>query len=249
MFYVTQIIGSRSCQQDTYATEEFEVIHSNGTEHMQVFVVADGMGGHSSGEIASRIAVDAFMRSINNNGQWSPQRLISALTAADSSIAQAIAEDIQLSGMGTTLLGVTRRTDTLDWISVGDSLLLLLRGSKLERLNDDHSMLPVLLESVEAMGQKRTKALSDPRRHQLRSALTGNTPKLVDLGSHRLYPQDIVLIASDGLETLDMNELRDLIVLHRENDPEAIAANIINCIIERESLQQDNVTLIIYRHN
>lgn len=248
MFYATQIIGRRECQEDAYATEEVEAIDTNGVELMEVFIVADGMGGHSSGEIASRVAVDAFMQSVKNNELWGSQRLAKALTAADKAITWEISQNLSLGGMGTTLLGVTRRADKIEWVSVGDSLLLLFRGSELERLNDDHSMLPVLIESAEAKGQNRTVALSDPRRHRLRSALTGETPRLVDAGTLELLPQDILLLATDGLETLDMAELTHLLVKNHDKSPESLSAIIIAKILEREALRQDNATLIVYRH-
>lgn len=251
MFYATQIIGRRECQEDSYAIEEVEAISTHESEFMQVFVVADGMGGHSSGEIASRIAVDTFMQSVKcseSNEPWSSQSLINALIAADTAIAEAMDQDGSLAGMGTTLLGVTRRADTLEWVSVGDSPLLLFRDFKLEQLNDDHSMLPVLVESLEAKGQSRTLAKSDPRRHRLRSALIGSVPKLVDTGTLELRSKDIVLMASDGLETLDTFELNRTLTENYEKDPEAIATTIIDKIQEREAFKQDNATLIVYRH-
>lgn len=248
MFYASQIIGRRDCQEDSYAIEELDVIDENGTELMQVFVVADGMGGHSSGEIASRVAVDAFMRSVESGELWSPQRLPKALTEADNAIALEISQNSTLAGMGTTLLGVTRRGDELAWISVGDSLLLLFRGSELEQLNEDHSMLPVLIESAEAKGQARSVAYRDPRRHRLRSALIGIAPKLVDTGTVELCPQDILLVATDGLATLDMIELKVLLTENYGKAPESLASEIIAKMLEREALQQDNATLIVYGH-
>ena len=248
MFYATQIIGRRECQEDSYAIKEIEAVDAHGSGLMQMFVVADGMGGHSSGEIASRVAVDTFMQSVEISEPWSHQRLTKALTAADNAIALEIAKNGSLDGMGTTLLGVTRRGDKLDWISVGDSLLLLFRDSELEQLNDDHSMLPVLIESAEAKGQTRAVAYRDPRRHRLRSALIGTTPRLVDRGTFELRPNDVLLVATDGLETLNTFDLRAVLSKNQGSDPKKLAKNIIAKILEREALQQDNTTLLVYRH-
>lgn len=188
------------------------------------------------------------MQSVKSNELWSPLSLAKALTAADNAIAQEVAQNSSLDGMGTTLPGVTCTEDKLDWISVGDSLLLLFRDSKLEQLNDDHSMLPVLMESAKSKGQNRAVALKDPRRHRLRSALIGRTPKLVDTGMLELRPKDIVLIASDGLETLDISEIRGVLTENRDRDPVSLVTIIITKILEKEALQQDNATLIVCRH-
>lgn len=248
-FSVAQIVGDRSHQEDYFACETLELMTGSRNKVANIFVVADGMGGHASGEIASRTAVGSFVRSVRKESPWSDERLTIALEEANYDISEAVNRDSSLRGMGTTFLAALCTGKRLAWISVGDSLLLLFRGSQLQRLNEDHSMLPHLIQSAEARGQNREVALMDPRRHRLRSALTGRSPEIVDSSDFELRPNDLLILASDGIETISMNELRSLLDRSAGKPPEVLSKLIIDEILEREALEQDNATLIIYRHD
>ena len=247
-FSIAQIVGDRSHQEDYFACETLELMTGGRVEVANIFVVADGMGGHAGGEIASRTAVDSFVRSVREESPWSDQRLTVALEEANGDIFKAVNQDSSLRGMGTTFLAALCTGERLTWISVGDSLLLLFRDSQLQRLNQDHSMLPLLIQSAEARGQNGDVALSDPRRHRLRSALTGKSPEIVDSSHFDLHPNDLIILASDGVETISMKELRALLNYNIDKSVEELCNLTIEEILSREALEQDNTTLIFYRH-
>ena len=115
--------------------------------------------------------------------------------------------------MGCTLVGVVVDPVGLRWVSVGDSRLFLFRKGELYQLNEDHSLAPMLDQLVEQGEMTREQALNHPRRHHLRSALTGEPIELIDLARERvgLHADDCIILASDGLDTLEPDEIADLI--------------------------------------
>ena len=249
MFSSVQIVGRRQRQEDSFTVECMQLPGSDGDDPGQLFIVADGMGGHAAGDVASRLAVDAFTRSLKAGRVFSDSRLADALMDANNRIAQEIAIDPALAGMGTTFLGVLRRGDKLDWVSVGDSLLLLFRDRALCRLNEDHSMLPRLIELAQASGRDTREAYRDRRRHRLRSALNGSRPELIDRADCELRPGDLVILASDGIETLSTGDLAELLQRNPDSTPDVLARLIIDGIEQRDAPRQDNVTAIVYRHS
>lgn len=248
MFSSRQITGQRQRQEDSFNIEDVECAHQGESIAGQLIVVADGMGGHAGGDVASNLAVGTFCRSLKAGAYRGEAQLAAALIKANDRIAQEIACDAALTGMGTTLLGAIRSNDSLNWVSVGDSLLLLFRDGVLGRLNEDHSMLPRLIEIAEATGRGREEAYQDRRRHHLRSALTGTRPSLIDQANCELRRGDLLIFASDGIETLSMNDLAALLEQNRESTTDQLADLIIKTIEQRENPRQDNVTLIVYRH-
>lgn len=242
-------MGRRQRQEDSFAVDTLDLPQGAEVDICQLFILADGMGGHAGGDIASRLAVNAFARSLKAGAVFSESRLVDALMDANELIAREIALDPALAGMGTTFLGVTCSGNTINWVSVGDSLLLLFRDGTLCRLNEDHSMLPRLKELEQARGRDVEAAYRDRRRHQLRSALTGTKPGLIDLANCELRRGDLLLIASDGIETLSMSELAALLERNRNSKTDELVDLIIGSIEQRNAPQQDNVTLIVYRHS
>ena len=124
---------------------------------------------------------------------------------ANQAIAAQVEENPSLSGMGCTLIGTTFSAPGIEWVSVGDSPLFLVRGGEIVLLNEDHSLAPEIDKLAAAGKISWEQAKSDPRRHFLRSALTGTEIDLIDR-SHRplaLQTDDVVVLASDGIQTLD----------------------------------------------
>ena len=194
-------------------------------------VLADGMGGHAGGSVASRLAVDAAAGTMTGGGS-----LADALHAANRAIGDRATGDRALENMGSTLVVAVVAGEELHWVSVGDSPLYLVVGGAIERLNADHSMVPQI-EALVAHGMiTAAQAANHPGRHTLREAVMGNPLTLIDRGSRRLEAGAVLLLCSDGVESLD----------HAQIATEAgkPAQAIVDAVLALHAPHQDNVTVI-----
>ncbi|MEZ5855003.1 MAG: SpoIIE family protein phosphatase [Hyphomicrobiaceae bacterium] len=211
-----------------------------------VAILADGMGGHTGGSLASTTLCSVFLESFAVGEGEEPQRLEASLMAANDAIRHKVEANPSLSGMGATLVGTVFGRDGLRWISVGDSPMYLYRQGELVQLNEDHSLAPVIDRLVEQGKMSAEEARQDPRRHYLRSAVTGEDIELVDTPERplALAAGDVVLISSDGIHTLEPPSIGRLIADHHAEGPEAIAKAIIRAVDGAGEPHQDNTTVI-----
>ena len=233
-----QILGAREVQEDEVGFIDGPTIEADG-EH-PVAVIADGMGGHAHGDAASQLAVRAFIASYGTSGRVA-DRLHASLDLANEAIAEAIRDDPSLDGMGTTLVAAALTADGVEWISVGDSPLYLFRAGRLKRLNEDHSMAPV----IAALRQVDPDAAEGMNANQLRSALMGREIAKIDASTipEMLQPGDLVLLASDGLSTLDLDEMALIVEASREDGPGPVKDALLAAIQARAEPAQDNVSV------
>ena len=244
-----QIRGTRPYQEDDFRISAFPDGDPDGCDLLMV--LADGMGGHRGGEEASRTAVTAFVDAFGATGGGVAARLRASLDSANEAVAVRAAADRRLRGMGCTLVAcvVTEREEA-HWISVGDSPLWRAGagdepGGGLARLNADHSLKPLFAELVRRGEMTEEEARRGS--HQLRSAVTGKALSLVDEGnSARLRVGDLLILASDGMETLSEEQIRS------RCDGGTGVGGIVRVLlgeVERLMLpSQDNATVLMYRH-
>lgn len=245
--------GARAYQEDTAAVwpgagvlaPAGHAVPPDGTS--LVAVLADGMGGHAGGSVASVTICGSFLQRFSTSSGSGATRLSPSLLAANEAIRAKVSVDPALSGMGATLVGAAIGTSGLSWISVGDSPMYLFRDGDLVQLNEDHSLAPVI-DQLAAQGKiSDEEARSDPRRHYLRSAVTGDEIELVDAPERplELAGGDVVVIASDGIHTLDPDDIRRLIASYMNNGPESIADALVRHVDNAGALHQDNTTVIV----
>ena len=216
--------GARPYQEDSWALAPL-------ADGSLLAVLADGMGGHAGGAVASKVAVDTAVASIEKGAS-----LEAALQAANRAVGQRAASDRALENMGSTLVIVLVAGDEARWISVGDSPLYLVVDGAIERLNADHSMAPQI-DALVARGLLRARqAANHPGRHTLREAVMGQPLTLIDEGSRRLAPGARLLLCSDGVQSLD-----DAGIAARAGG--AVQA-LIEAVLALRAPHQDNVTVI-----
>lgn len=234
------MIGARTNQEDSFGFIDSPVLDPAGRH--PVAIVADGMGGHARGDMASRLAVRSFVTAYADTGTPA-DRLQASLEKANEAIAEAVTEDPSLEGMGTTLVAAALTSNGLEWISVGDSPMYLFRGKHLKRLNEDHSMVPV----IAAMREMQMEIAKEINPHELRSALVGCNIDKIDTSPlpELLQAGDLVLLASDGIDTLDSSEAASILDAHRHEGPEAIATALLEAVTAHASPTQDNVTVTL----
>jgi protein phosphatase len=245
--------GARSYQEDTAlfwpGEDPFspDGTRANGAEIMAV--LADGMGGHAGGALASRMACESFIKAFAGQNGPKRERLKSALDAANQAIAATVEANPALTGMGSTLVGVTFGPDGVEWVSVGDSPLMLFRRGEIALLNEDHSLAPEL-DRLAAQGRiSEDEARRDPRRHMLRSAVTGDELDLVDLSRRPLMvePGDYIILASDGLQTLEAGEIERVVAAYASDGASAVANALIRAVEAMKDPHQDNATVVAVR--
>lgn len=194
-------------------------------------VVADGMGGHAGGAVASQLAVDAFIHAVVQGGG-----LEDGLRDANLAVGRGALARHELTGMGATLVAAQLRGDEVRWISVGDSPFYLIESGKLVRLNADHSMAPQI-DALVARGMLSAEdAEHHPGRHTLREAVMGEPLTLIDRGSRRLGPDARLLVCSDGVHSLSSEQL-----LAQASLP---VDRIIAAVLATAKAHQDNITVV-----
>ena len=242
-----QILGQRENQEDA-----FEIVFQNERDPKSdiLMLVADGMGGHAGGQVASNLALSVF-KSHFVEGSDAPrprERLQESLTAANEALHQKITSRPDLKGMGCTLVAALKLDDRLVWVSVGDSSLFLLRDGRLKKLNADHSLYGELLQMVVAGQITQEEADNHPRRNALRSAVMGDRISLTDVNAIRLKPGDVILACSDGLDTLPQAEIVSVLQNGKSRDMRGVASDLLNAVEAKDKPKQDNTTVVVYAH-
>ena len=241
-----QIQGRRHEQQDSYGW-----VVDPGFRNVvgqAVLLVADGMGGHAGGATASRMAVEAFGSAFCETRGAVSERLEDSLRRANWSIGDNARGNPVLGGMGTTLVAAHLTGDrSLRWLSVGDSPMWLFSNGKLTRLNRDHSMTPLLRQLVQLGQLTAEQAATDARHHRLRSVVMGQDIPLIDLQDDaiELEAGDVLILASDGLETLSEDEIGTIAAANATSSRAMVEA-LLAAVVSRAMPYQDNATVIVY---
>jgi protein phosphatase len=184
-----------------------------------LYLVADGMGGHAAGEVASRLAVDtveAFIADTRNTDAdrtwpypYEPvlsldgNRLKAALRLANRRIASAVERDPSLKGMATTAAAILVGLEGLTVAHVGDSRIYRSHGGRIEQVTDDHSWVS---EQVKAGSLTEADAKQHPWRNVVTRALSGGEDPVVDVADMPTGAGDVLMICSDGLTGVVSNE-------------------------------------------
>lgn len=242
-----QRLGDREEQEDNFLVHDFG---GEGQEADSVLLLlADGMGGHVGGAQASHLALRAFTEqfALPEAAEDTADRLSTALLFANQCLIDRVKADPALRGMGCTLIAAVVRADRVYWVSVGDSLLYLFRNGALTRLNADHSMVPILEKLVAAGELSARQAQVDPRRHQLRSAMGGTVPELIDVNSkgYPLQEGDTLLLASDGIESIPERKIARILERKRVRPIQDRIDELLDLAVRRGGSGQDNTTVIL----
>lgn len=205
-----------------------------------LFGVADGMGGHQGGEIASAMAVELAER---HTTERSLDSLMEAARVANRAIFEKAGAEPELSGMGTTLVALTLvdgpEGEELAWINVGDSRLYLMRDNELRQLSDDHSLVEELVRDGKLTANE---AAYHPKRNIITRALGIDVDVNVDGKTILPLAGDRFVLCSDGLfNEVTVDQITS--VLRRLADPDEAAAELVR--LANDEGGRDNITVVV----
>lgn len=210
-----------------------------------IFVVADGLGGHRAGEVASKLAVRKFVDNIRKNYPEvkSPEELARLMEKSIIEAGRIIFEESktssELQGMGTTISAAVIFADHLVTAHVGDSRIHLYRSGELKKLTKDHTYVQYLLDKGEISEEE---AKTHPLKNALLQALGGEEKLNVDTGILTLKPGDKILLCTDGLYTMVSNDFIKEVL--QSNQPVAEKTRqMLKAALDAGGI--DNITLII----
>ena len=238
-----QSIGGRSYQEDAFNLIGLE----SGGQNLIIGILADGMGGHAAGDVAANLVVETVGKVLLDAKDEPYGAFLSALDEANRAIRAEVEIRPERAGMGCTLVVALLSAQGLRWISVGDSLLLHVSRSGIRRLNADHSMAP-RLDAAASRGEiTREQALNSPSRNALLSAVSGDEISRVDVAKawFDTAPDDKIIIASDGLDTLNFDEIALVISDNPAASPADLAGKLIEAALSKKRPNQDNITVIV----
>lgn len=231
----THVGMRRQANEDRYAI----------VPELGLYLVADGMGGHQAGQVASHLAAEAAIRAIDALQGASvslAERLRHAVACANREIFTEAQNKAELEGMGTTFVGMLFAGDRLALCHVGDSRAYLLRSGRLRGLTDDHSIVGELLRRHEI---SEADALEHPHRHVLTRALGVRPRTEPDLAEMTPQEGDVFILCSDGLTThISDNEIAERV--GSEDDLDLAAAGLVDSA--NRAGGQDNITVLLIRY-
>ena len=237
-----QIDGDRDYQEDAFLITHLD---DKDGKPSALVLVADGMGGHAAGNLASNMTVQEFQRHVGSlYPKSTPTNAMTAsLQKANKAISGSIQETPALGGMGCTVVGVMAERAGLWWCSVGDSHIYLIRDKKLKKLNADHSY-GGFLEEMKKQG-KEVKPQPGMRKNMLMSAVTGDEIPKIDCPAEpmELKQGDRVILCSDGLDTLEPERILELSGYSK--NPKSCVSALLKGVTEKAKPRQDNTTVVV----
>ena len=234
-YCLTDVGVKRNMNQDfVYASDQPVGNLSN------LYIVADGMGGHNAGDLASRYTVEVMVDYIEGASETRPIPLLEeVIEAANRKVLERAMEDKQLEGMGTTVVAATVQDDCLYVANVGDSRLYLLDGSSIEQITKDHSLVEEMVRSGQI---GREEARNHPEKNVITRAVGVKSRLRIDFFDIALYEGDRFLLCSDGLT--NMVEDEDIFeMVKRETSLERAAHRLV--VLANRNGGKDNISVVL----
>lgn len=227
-----------------------EIIQNDNLDIVGIFAIADGMGGHNKGEVASKLAVENIIKFLKENLIQSKRVRIDyvddiikqAYNSVNSIIYKKSISDLEFNGMGTTLTTAIIYKDNLYVANVGDSRCYLLQNNVIEKITIDHSVVEELLRANIITEEE---AKNHPRRNHITRAIGTDDMVIVDIFKIDLKKDDRILLATDGLtgcvEDIDIKK-----VIKKDNHLDVLSEELIN--MANDASGKDNVSVILIKH-
>ncbi len=233
-FSITDIGRKRKVNQDYLYTSEQPV-----GRLPNLFLVADGMGGHNAGDYASRAAVEIIVKEISDSEEGSAVRILGqAISCANEFIYRKSEESVEFEGMGTTVVAATIADGVLQVANVGDSRLYVI-GKEVRQVTRDHSLVE---EMVRMGGLGKSEARNHPDKNIITRAVGVSDTVEPDYFAVKLNEGELVLMCTDGLTNmLEDEEIR--MILSGARDIVEKAQELVNAANKNGG--KDNITVVL----
>lgn len=204
-------------------------------------IVADGMGGHNAGEVASSEAINVIKDVVLDNEHNAKEMLTQAINSANSTIYNMSLDKQALFGMGTTITACLIEKDKVTAAQVGDSRLYLIRDGMIIQITKDHSLVEMLIENGSIT---KEDAKHHPQKNVITRAIGTDKEVSADIYEFSICEGDIILLCSDGLVNMVEDE-KILSVITRTKSFEETADKLV---AEAENAGgSDNITVILIK--
>lgn len=234
-FSVTNIGKRRKLNQDFVYTSEEPVGHLPN-----LFIVADGMGGHNAGDYASKLAVETMVKEIAASEERDPETVLRmAVEKANTMVKESAGKAPELEGMGTTVVAASCAGRTLSVTNVGDSRLYVVGGHEIRQITRDHSWVE---DMVRSGGMGREEARNHPDKNIITRAVGVEDFVKTDFFSVTLREADMILMCTDGLTNM-LNDEEIRMVLNGARDIVEKAEELVRRANENGG--RDNISVIL----
>lgn len=234
-FSKTDIGRKRKLNQDAVYTSEQPVGNLKN-----LFLVADGMGGHNAGDYASKMTLETMVEHIAGSRETNPAKILEdAIAAANTLVRNMAGQNPELEGMGTTVVAASCEGETLHVANVGDSRLYIIREGKIHQVTRDHSWVE---EMVRRGGLGREEARNHPDKNIITRAVGAEDTVRIDFFTVGLEEGDMILMCTDGLTNmLEDEEILNILKISR--DIVEMAEELVRAANEKGG--RDNISVIL----
>ena len=234
-FSKTDIGRKRKLNQDAVYTSEQPVGNLKN-----LFLVADGMGGHNAGDYASKMTLETMVEHIAGSRETNPAKILEdAIAAANTLVRNVAGQNPELEGMGTTVVAASCEGETLHVANVGDSRLYIIREGKIHQVTRDHSWVE---EMVRRGGLGREEARNHPDKNIITRAVGAEDTVRIDFFTVGLEEGDMILMCTDGLTNmLEDEEILNILKISR--DIVEMAEELVRAANEKGG--RDNISVIL----
>lgn len=233
----------RDLNEDAFGTvDTFHVAEELQNERGTLIAVADGMGGHAAGEVASQEAIQVLFESFYSQMNRDPGKaLLAAIHQANDHIYQIACNDCEKTSMGTTVVAAVLKDNRVHVANVGDSRAYFIRGETVRQITHDHSWVA---EQVRARLMSQEEADRHMYKNVITRAVGSNFRVHIDSFRESLKSRDSILLCTDGLSN-KVNAIEIASILDVIPDPETAAQEMVHLANERGG--EDNITAVIAR--
>lgn len=238
-FSKTDIGRKRKLNQDVVYTSEQPI-----GKLPNLFLVADGMGGHNAGDFASKMTVETIVQHIADSAETNPVRILEdAIAAANTLVRDKAGQEPELEGMGTTIVAASCEGGLLHVANVGDSRLYIIGNKKIRQVTRDHSWVE---EMVRRGGLGREEARNHPDKNIITRAVGAEDTVKIDFFTVNLEEGDMILMCTDGLTNmLEDEEILNVLAVSR--DIVEMAEELVRAANEKGG--RDNISVILIAPN